>query len=52
MTDGIYRVSPSPETFEKVFRSVEQHIPLEQGIDDQSVVMLSRDKINKNGEKV
>ena len=52
MTDGIYRVSPSPETFEKVFRSVEQHIPLEQGIDDQSVVMLSRDKINNNGEKV
>ena len=52
MTDGIYRISPSAQTFEKVFRSVEQHIPLEQGIDDQGVVMLSRDKINNNGEKV
>lgn len=52
MTDGVYRVSPSLQTFEKVFRDVEQHIPLQQGVDDQSVVMLCRDRIDNNGEKV
>ncbi len=51
MTDGIYRVSPSPQTFEKVFRAVERHIPLEQGIDDQGVVMLCRERIDHKGEK-
>lgn len=42
MTDGMYETKKEPGDFERMLRDIEQNRPLEQEVDDKSVVMLYR----------